>query len=199
MRHILLGVLVVSAVAGIDSARNPHSREVFKTSDQCMACHNGLRTPSGEDVSIGASWRASMMANSSRDPYWQAGVRREVIDHPLAATGDSGRMRDVPYADVADRSAHGRRRGRGLRSPEIGRGKSVRPPRTGWRGVLPVPSNHRPEPRARPASFTGGYVVTPPGDFHAPRPVFGPFRIERGHDDDHALGYGISADRSTRT
>ncbi len=49
-----------------------------------MACHNGLRTPSGEDVSIGASWRASMMANSSRDPYWQAAVRREVIDHPVA-------------------------------------------------------------------------------------------------------------------
>ena len=27
-------------------------------------------------------WRASMMANSARDPYWQAAVRREVIDHP---------------------------------------------------------------------------------------------------------------------
>ena len=48
----------------------------------CIACHNGLRTPSGEDVSIGASWRASMMANSARDPYWQAAVRRETIDHP---------------------------------------------------------------------------------------------------------------------
>ena len=26
-------------------------------------------TPSGEDVSIGASWRGTMMANSARDPY----------------------------------------------------------------------------------------------------------------------------------
>ena len=25
-----------------------------------------------------------MMANSARDPYWQAGVRRESIDHPEA-------------------------------------------------------------------------------------------------------------------
>jgi hypothetical protein len=25
------------------------------------------------------------MANSSRDPYWQAAVRRETIDHPLQA------------------------------------------------------------------------------------------------------------------
>ena len=54
----------------------------FQTSDRCLACHNGLSTPSGEDVSIGFAWRASIMANSSRDPYWQASVRRESIDHP---------------------------------------------------------------------------------------------------------------------
>ena len=42
-------------------------------------------TPSGEDVSIGATWRSTMMANSARDPYWQAGVRRETIDHPKHA------------------------------------------------------------------------------------------------------------------
>ncbi len=57
---------------------------LFPTSDRCMACHNGLSTPSGEDVSIGLNWRASMMANSSRDPYWQASVRRETMDHPKA-------------------------------------------------------------------------------------------------------------------
>ncbi len=54
----------------------------FQTSDRCIACHNGLTTPSGEDVSIGFDWRASIMANSSRDPYWQASVRRETLDHP---------------------------------------------------------------------------------------------------------------------
>ena len=26
-----------------------------------------------------------MMANSARDPFWQAAVRRETIDHPAAA------------------------------------------------------------------------------------------------------------------
>jgi len=40
---------------------------------------------SGEDVSIGATWRSTMMANSARDPYWQAGVRRETMDHPMQA------------------------------------------------------------------------------------------------------------------
>jgi hypothetical protein len=47
-----------------------------------MACHNGLTAPTGEDISIGFDWRPTMMANSARDPYWQAGVRRETIDHP---------------------------------------------------------------------------------------------------------------------
>lgn len=56
----------------------------FQTSDRCIGCHNGLTTPSGKDVSIGFDWRASIMANSSRDPYWQASARRETMDHPQA-------------------------------------------------------------------------------------------------------------------
>src|SRR5215472_15594504 len=51
----------------------------FQTSDRCQACHNGLTTPTGEDISIGVSWRSSIMANSGRDPYWMASVRRETI------------------------------------------------------------------------------------------------------------------------
>ena len=43
-------------------------------------------------MSIGTTWRASMMAHSARDPYWQAGVRREVTDHPQRAGGDRERM-----------------------------------------------------------------------------------------------------------
>ena len=54
----------------------------FQTSDRCVACHNGITTPTGEDISIGVNWRTSMMANAGRDPYWMAGVRREMIDHP---------------------------------------------------------------------------------------------------------------------
>jgi hypothetical protein len=57
----------------------------FQTSDRCVACHNGLATPAGEDISIGTQWRTSMMANAGRDPYWMASIRRETIDHPTAA------------------------------------------------------------------------------------------------------------------
>jgi hypothetical protein len=36
----------------------------------------------GNDVSIDTNWRASIMANASRDPYWRAAVRSEGVDHP---------------------------------------------------------------------------------------------------------------------
>jgi hypothetical protein len=64
------------------SANKNDLKPKFQTSDRCLACHNGLIAPSGKDVSIGFDWRSSIMANSSRDPYWQASVRREGIDHP---------------------------------------------------------------------------------------------------------------------
>ncbi len=59
--------------------------QLFITSDRCQACHNGLVTPRGEDVSIGADWRSSMMANAARDPYWQASIRRETLVNPKIA------------------------------------------------------------------------------------------------------------------
>ena len=82
----LLQVAVLLALAlsqshSISGASTDH-KELFQTSDRCFACHNGLSTSTGEDVSIGLSWRPTMMANSARDPYWQASVRRETIDHP---------------------------------------------------------------------------------------------------------------------
>jgi hypothetical protein len=67
------------------AARQAGEPFMFQTSDRCMACHNLLSTAAGEDISIGFDWRGSMMANAARDPYWQAGVRREVTDHPMAS------------------------------------------------------------------------------------------------------------------
>lgn len=62
--------------------RTVANHQLFQTADNCMNCHNNLITPSGEDISFGIDWRSSMMANSARDPYWHAAVRREVMDHP---------------------------------------------------------------------------------------------------------------------
>lgn len=78
----VLGFIIGFPVLLAYGAQHSGLKPEFRTSDRCIACHNGLKTQSGEDVSIGFDWRASIMANSSRDPYWQASVRRESIDHP---------------------------------------------------------------------------------------------------------------------
>ena len=75
-------LLVGAAAPRVRTAAVHVATVLFETSDRCMACHIGVTTSSGQDVSIGFQWRPSMMANSARDPYWQAGVRREVTDHP---------------------------------------------------------------------------------------------------------------------
>jgi hypothetical protein len=66
------------------SANRAHERAqptLFTHSDNCVACHNNLATTTGEDVSIGTSWRSTIMAHSARDPYFLASVRRETIDY----------------------------------------------------------------------------------------------------------------------
>ena len=73
-----------------DRARESHQRgPLFADARDCLACHNNLTTPAGEDVSIGATWRSSMMANSARDPYWQATVRGDDRS-PQTRARDSG-------------------------------------------------------------------------------------------------------------
>lgn len=87
---ILLGLSInFTTTDTLSSTKQVHGMNItaaehllFQTAGNCMNCHNNLVTPSGEDVSIGINWRASMMANSARDPYWHAAVRREVMDHP---------------------------------------------------------------------------------------------------------------------
>lgn len=83
--YLSLAVLLLLLSAGTTEAGGPQASELkpsFHTSDRCLACHDQLTSASGQDVSIGLHWRASIMANSARDPYWQASVRRETIDHP---------------------------------------------------------------------------------------------------------------------
>ncbi len=92
----LLGTLLTATIP-----RDPTDN--FRTSDRCIACHKGVSATDGTDVSIGFDWRASMMANSARDPYFQAAVRREIMDHPEAAAAIEGECSrcHMPMATVA--------------------------------------------------------------------------------------------------
>ncbi len=73
-----------AAEPAVQPGKLPAGHFLFATSQHCIACHSKVHAPNGEDISIGYQWRASIMANSSRDPYWHAGVRRETMDHPAA-------------------------------------------------------------------------------------------------------------------
>ena len=55
----------------------------FPLSSHCYGCHNNLKTAKGQDVSIASPWRASIMANSARDPTGRpACAARPWITHP---------------------------------------------------------------------------------------------------------------------
>ena len=87
MVGVTMKIRSIAAALGLVLISSPlwaQEQEFFHTSHQCIACHSGVVSPEGQDISIGYTWRASMMANSAKDPYWQAGVRREVMDHPQA-------------------------------------------------------------------------------------------------------------------
>lgn len=98
------GAFPVQGAASVDgtgaSAWNPDN---FRTADRCIACHKEVAAEDGTDVSIGFDWRASMMANSARDPYFHAAVRREIMDHPEAAAAIEGECArcHMPMATVA--------------------------------------------------------------------------------------------------
>ncbi len=152
----------------------------FLTSDRCMPCHNSLTTPSGRDASIGLDWRASIMANSSRDPYWQASVRREVLDHPTASAliQDDCSTCHMPMQRFAARAAGGKglvfdrfptKRGTDLLDSLAADGVSCT-----------MCHQIQKERLGDSSSFNGGFVI----DTTTPverRPVFGPYEVNRGH------------------
>ncbi len=151
----------------------------FHTSDRCLACHNQLTTPSGQDVSIGTDWRASVMANSSRDPYWQASIRRESIDHASVKR------------DVEDECSV-------CHMPMTRYKAKIQGEKGQVFAFLPFPAKNNDAALAEdgvscsvchqiskdklgtPESFSGEFVINPP-QTKDDRPEYGPFVIDAGH------------------
>jgi hypothetical protein len=173
-----LVTLLASAPAAQQAAEPvpaSHQGPAFQTADNCVACHNGLITPSGEDVSIGLAWRASMMANSSRDPYWMAGVRREILDHPQAQAEieDECTVCHMPMARTLAVAAGGR--GEMFRLLPVTGGTSEQH-RLAADGVSCTLCHQiAPDKLGTRESFVGGYVIAP-----GPPRMRGPFEVDRG-------------------
>ena len=181
-----LGAALTFGLVEIQGARDVRSAHLFRTSDDCMACHNSLHTPSGEDVSIGASWRASMMANSARDPYWQAAVRRETLDHPAAAHAIQDECSKCHMPMARTEAVLSGREGEVFAHLPVGKG-AARGDRLAHDGVsCSICHQITGDKLGTPASFTGGYVVgSAPAlgkSSHAveARPIFGPFEVDKG-------------------
>jgi hypothetical protein len=170
MKHITLAAsfLLVGPAPSV-------AAELFLTSDNCMACHNGMVTSKGEDVSIGLDWRGTMMANSARDPYWLASVRREVHDHAGAAAAIENEcsLCHMPMAHVQSRAEGHTERVfanlvRGSRDPHVALAQD---------GVsCSLCHQIEADKLGKPESFVGGFVVDTSGKL--PRKALGPFEVK---------------------
>ena len=177
--------IVVVLVAPITTAQTQptpppaHTGPLFQSSAQCMTCHNSLTTVSGEDVSFGTLWRASMMAHAARDPYWQAGVRREVTDHPRAQAAIENECSrcHMPMAHVETQRLGGQQ-SVFANIPSASPAGAIDP--LAVEGVSCALCHQITSDRlGSKVSFTGGFVIetAPPQEG---RRMFGPYEVELG-------------------
>ncbi len=171
----LLCAQIVFAITSIQPKRNEPQ---FQTSDRCMACHNGLSTASGADISIGFHWRATMMANSSHDPYWQGSVRREVTDHPESQPKIEDEC-SICHMPITRYEA--KLRGKtGQIFAHLPISTDDTEQRQAADGVsCSVCHQITKEKLGTPESYNGGFVVHPP-DADGLRTEYGPFEIQKG-------------------
>ncbi len=180
---VRLGADTVQVPATARPARpsGPAGAPMFAPSSECLSCHNNLVTSIGEDVSIGAAWRGSMMANSARDPYVLASIRRETIDH-------ASRARDVEdecatcHLPAVQKTAHAA----GEKATVFAHFAKARAGTPAGLEALArdgvgctVCHQIAPDRLGTRASFNGNFVVAAPlGE--GTRKAFGPFAVDAG-------------------
>ena len=189
---VLAGASLVMSFAilgGAEHGQTPDSRlpapgsrspvSVFAHSDECVACHNQIVTSQGEDVSIGAAWRATMMANSARDPYWQAAVRRETTDHPKRSTEIQNECAacHMPMAQRLARLA-GRPGAVFAHLPPTGPAASEESGLAADGVSCTLCHQIASDGLGTPESFNAGFVIAPPRD--GVRQIQGPHAIDQG-------------------
>lgn len=183
IRATLLSAAATLLVAIPGAAQHPATghQGLFATSDRCMACHNGLVTPSGEDVSIGIDWRASMMANAARDPYWHAAVRRESIDHPDATAAIENECATC-HMPMAQKTAS-RAGGQGEVFAHLPAATAATPmARLAVDGASCTTCHQiRDENLGTRESFVGGFTVDTLSA-RTSRTIYGPFQVDPGRE-----------------
>lgn len=181
------------ACASVDAQSVDHS--TFATSDQCIACHSNIVDADGQNVSIGHVWRGSMMAQSARDPYWQASVRREVTDHPgaRAEIEDTCSTCHMPMARVVARENGGL--GEVFAHLEAARRGEVSA-LLAMDGVSCTTCHQiRPDNFGEESSFDGNFVIRTEAGVDPQ--IFGPFEVDEGRTRIMQSATGFLPDSST--
>lgn len=81
----LFFLLILTSVLIAQTPLPSFNSSMFTASGNCAMCHTGtatVLTHNGVDVSPPTHWRSTMMANSSKDPLWQAMVSEETHEFP---------------------------------------------------------------------------------------------------------------------
>jgi hypothetical protein len=132
-------------------------------------------------VSIAIDWRAGVMANSSRDPYWQAAVSREIADHPevRAEIEDTCSTCHMPMSRFTARAGGGM----GQIFAHLPFGGSAQKPEPLAEDGVSCSLCHQIESNGfgKKESFNGGFAI----DLSLPagqRREYGPFEVRRGLD-----------------
>ena len=165
----------------------------FPISNHCFGCHNNLKTAKGQDVSIGSPWRASIMANSARDPYWQASVRREAMDHASAASAIENECATchMPLQHFIDKAA-GHDTAVFSRLPL----DATHETDTSAADGVACAVCHQAEPAGLgTADSYNGNLSTAPITQH-PRPLYGPYAAEARSVSIHNLASGLTVTQS---
>lgn len=95
-------VTQIAPAQNTSPANSNFTTQHFSGSGNCKQCHDGIKDEQGKDVSIITAWESTMMANSLRDPFWKAQVRRELNQTPSqsALINDKCSRCHAPMANV---------------------------------------------------------------------------------------------------
>ena len=189
----LLSPVVWTLIAFARPATLYSQHPPFPPSSHCIGCHNNLKTAKGQDVSIGSPWRASIMANSALDPYWQASVRREALDHASAGPSIENECATchMPLQHFIDKSV-------GHNTVVLSRLPFVIAHDTdaAAAGGVSCTVCHQAETAGlgTPDSYNGNLTIAPVNQH--PRPLYGPYVAEARSISIHNLASGLTVTQS---
>ena len=172
LRSVVASGFAVAVLANWTPAVAAAGAEIsFPAASSCALCHSKIPDPADErggSIAPFALWSGSMMAHSSRDPFWKAKVREEAALTPAASAviEDKCLRCHAPTQQYLLRGA--------------GSGMALRDLRPDGEGVTCTVCHQISAARlGTPASFTGGFQINADNEIYGPHEK--PFAMPMQH------------------